>query len=660
MIRKTLFLYAATCIIISGSANAQVLLSQNFDSVSNPGLPSGWSSVPASQWATGAPNTVTPNALNGLNYSLNNAAHTKAVGIDGTQSAADGAIIASPTFSIPASAVNAVLEYDVAYFNIQSNNTPPETESLIFIVSTNGGATWSDISFVGSLSDPSQNVWETRSVPMSSYAGQSNLKFGFRYNNQGGNLIGATFDNFRLVNGTDGAVIAAFAGDHPDPSTGVGYQLSGSNTTLTGTVKNTGSVAINSYYIKYKVGNGAVQTSALISAQLAPLATASFPQGLPVTIPANANYAIKVWMQATGDIDHNNDTMSITTVGVPYLPVKRPVLEEGTGTWCGWCPRGAVFMDAFASGHPGSVAGQIAVHNNDPMMVNSYDSFMHQYAGGFPNLVIDRTIERDPRDIDTAFGVAKNNFGFADFTIGTPVMNGNIVSVPVTIKPVVAITNPKLSLVVTESNVKGGGSDDWMQNNYYSGGGSGTMGGWENEESHVPGVYFHFVARSATPSVGGGAAGLPSTLNAGTTYNATLTATLNSSWKVNNLQYIAFLINGSNASIMNSASTALPSLSPSLGNNTALANVDDGVGQAVLYPNPASDETYITFNVKDGGKAVMTMYDIMGKKVFDTVQQIHPGNNTVQLKTNGLVAGNYIVRLTTDKATITRKLQVVK
>lgn len=658
--KRILLLCAAVGTLIANRANAQVFVSENFNAVSNPGLPTAWASSPASQWTTGAPNTVTPNALGSLNLSLNSPTHTKAVGIDGTQASANGAILSSPTFSLPAAAVNTILEFDVAFFGIQSNSTPPETESLIFIVSTDGGATWSDISFVAPVADPHNAVWETNSLPMGTYAGQNNLKFGFRYNNQAGNLIGATLDNIKLINGIDGTVIKAFAGDHPDPSTGIGYQLSGSNTTLSGTVKNTGSGTINSYRIKYKVGTGAVQSSTVISTPLASLATANFPAGLTVTIPANNSYSIKAWMEATGDVDHSNDTITITTVGVPSIPVKRPLFEEGTGTWCGWCPRGAVFMDKFSGTHPNGAASQIAVHNNDPMMVDEYNSYMSDYIGGFPALLIDRTIVKDPQDIDSAFDIAHNNFGFADFTMGTAIINGNKVSIPVTIKPVVNITNPKLALVITESNVKGSGSN-WPQNNYYSGGGSGQMDGWENEADHVEDVYFHFVARNITPSAGGNSGNLPSTLIAGTTYKDTLTATLNNNdWKANNLQYVALFMNGGNRSVMNSASSALPTLTPALGNNTAIVNTGISIEQAAIYPNPTSGKSYLTVKVKDAGNSVLTVSDIAGRKIFSTAQQIHSGNNIMEVATGNLAPGSYLLNFETEKENIALRLQVVK
>ena len=656
--KKLLLLCAVASVLNVNSLNAQVFVSEDFNSISNPSLPVGWASFPGGQWITGEPNTIAPNAQNLLWHSLNDAAHTKVVGIDGSQASSDDAILSSPAISLPPSASNAVLNFDIAYFYYVSDNTPPEIESLDLMVSTDGGSSWSSEAMIGPV-NTSNGVWETRSLPMGTYAGQNNLKVGFRYKNQGAALVGVVFDNIKLLNGTDGTVIAAFAGDHPDPSTGTGYQLSGSNATLTGKVKNIGALTINSYYIKYKIGNGAIQSSSLISTPLAPMSAADFPTGLTAAIPNDASYTIKTWVEATGDVDHSNDTSAAVTVGVPYIPLKRPVFEEGTGTWCGWCPRGAVFMDHFAVTHPNGVAAQIAVHNSDPMTVSAYDSYMANYAQGYPNLIVDRTIVKDPRTIDTAFNEAQNNFGFADLTIGTPVINGNTLSIPVTIKPVVDINDPKLALVVSESNVTGSGNN-WPQNNYYSGGASGIMGGWEDEEPHVENVYFHFVARSITPSPAGSIGSLPSTLAAGTTYTASLTATLNNSWKTNDLQYTALLINGNNTSIMNSAFTALPDLLPTLGNTAVTEEVESTIEQVVLYPNPSSGKSFLSVRTKNAGKAVWTVLDITGKKVLDSSLEIQPGNNTIEIDTKHLTSGYYFVNLATGNENITVKLKVVK
>ena len=60
----------------------------------------------------------------------------------------------------------------------------------------------------------------------------------------------------------------------------------------------------------------------------------------------------------------NDDTLSISVTGTYAAPGKIVVGEEGTGTWCGWCPRGSVAMNWMDEKYYGYWQG-IAVHNND-------------------------------------------------------------------------------------------------------------------------------------------------------------------------------------------------------------------------------------------------------------------------------------------------------
>jgi hypothetical protein len=59
----------------------------------------------------------------------------------------------------------------------------------------------------------------------------------------------------------------------------------------------------------------------------------------------------------------------------PWTPTETPMdftqkvlLEEATGTWCGWCPQGAVVLSDILEAHPDVVIGA-AYHVNDEMQV---------------------------------------------------------------------------------------------------------------------------------------------------------------------------------------------------------------------------------------------------------------------------------------------------
>ena len=91
----------------------------------------------------------------------------------------------------------------------------------------------------------------------------------------------------------------------------------------------------------------------------------------------------------------NEDDNPATVYTVAYLteyPKHKPLMEEYTGTWCGWCPRGMVAMEAMTEIYGDDFVG-VAWHNSDPMQItNSYPNEVN----GFPHFFLDRVIEGDP------------------------------------------------------------------------------------------------------------------------------------------------------------------------------------------------------------------------------------------------------------------------
>ena len=69
-------------------------------------------------------------------------------------------------------------------------------------------------------------------------------------------------------------------------------------------------------------------------------------------------------------------------------PFVIPVVEEFTGTWCGWCPIG---FDGMERAHEtfGDKAALIAIHYGDPMETSDF-SFVLQRADGFPSALLNR------------------------------------------------------------------------------------------------------------------------------------------------------------------------------------------------------------------------------------------------------------------------------
>lgn len=78
----------------------------------------------------------------------------------------------------------------------------------------------------------------------------------------------------------------------------------------------------------------------------------------------------------------------------PLTPVHRAVMEEFTGTWCQWCPKGWIAMKIMNELHPENFIG-LAYHYDDPMMtINEFPVEVF----GFPSAYLDRMKSIDPYD----------------------------------------------------------------------------------------------------------------------------------------------------------------------------------------------------------------------------------------------------------------------
>ncbi len=73
-------------------------------------------------------------------------------------------------------------------------------------------------------------------------------------------------------------------------------------------------------------------------------------------------------------------------------PVKRVLLEQHTGAWCGWCPDGSYRMDQILEEYPNQVIG-VKIHNGDNMVIPEQAILAHAMGlTGFPTGTVDRII----------------------------------------------------------------------------------------------------------------------------------------------------------------------------------------------------------------------------------------------------------------------------
>lgn len=166
-----------------------------------------------------------------------------------------------------------------------------------------------------------------------------------------------------------------------------------------------------------------------------------------------------------------NSSISAIVNVMPFIPVHRPLVEEFTGLWCGWCTRGYLAMEMIAEEFGENVVG-IAYHNSDPMAVtNDYPVTVP----GFPNSSLNRKGTLDPyygTDLNVEFGIGQDilnsmdELAIADIHVEGS-LNGSEINVTSTVTFIQSIDNANYQIgYVLAGN--GLSNENWKQRNYYN------------------------------------------------------------------------------------------------------------------------------------------------------------------------------------------------
>ena len=265
---------------------------------------------------------------------------------------------------------------------------------------------------------------------------------------------------------------------------------------------------------------------------------------------------------------------------------RTPVVEEFTGTWCGWCPRGHVGLDLLKESYGDGII-TLAAHASsssteiDPMECATYLDVVYGFAQSFPSALYDRCLLGDAyQGIDGnqyAFGATQYvdilNSSFpseATVTLTADwgdtdknVINANVGLTFGCTRISLGSANPyAVAFVLSEDDMTGDGQQ-WLQYNYYSGdtsyGNDDNMLSWVTAGKYVQMDYDHVVVQGWDALLGIDES-VPSTVFKGEnlTYNATLDISANTLIQnKEKLHLTALLINRNNYSIVNAAQVSL-------------------------------------------------------------------------------------------------------
>ena len=391
--------------------------------------------------------------------------------------------------------------------------------------------------------------------------------------------------------------VATIAGDKT-------YVLSGSDITVNVPFVNHGSEGIRSLDFEYTFNGVTSNQHVDLSSPVSGFFGLTYDHALALpAVSQMGTFDLSVKVLKVNGVDNEEETVAEATTPVfvlNTLPRHRSLLEEYTGLWCGWCPRGFVALELLKEQYPDDYVC-VSYHNGDPMEI-AYD-FPSPIAG-YPSAWVDRGMEVDPYSglEEDGFHVIdvlqwrNAMFGMADLDVKATLADDNS-----TVDVVADVNFPfsddavdcSLEYILVEDGLTG---EDWEQANYYSGGADGEMGGFEEKESYVSGLVFNDVAVMQS-EMGGIEGSIPTSVTADQPvqhqYSFDLEMAMNTSWEpiiqdYTKLYVVALLIDNATGIVSNAIKVPVTSGTVGIENvNRQVAHsqaIYDLMGRRVVAP----------------------------------------------------------------------------
>ncbi len=496
------------------------------------------------------------------------------------------------------------------------------------------------------LTVPAENTTATnRSLKLDQYIGQT-IYFAFRNN---------SIDKFLLY--MDNISVAVFK-NRDAIVQGVSFEKYNPVDTqvpIKVTVENHGAEPLTSLVYSWTSG-AETYTDTVTGLNVPLLATTELTHIVNFPVTEAGEFPVNVTVSSPNgqeDEEPTNNTGGRMVYGLSEALPKKVVVEEGTGTWCGWCPRGFVALEKMAVEYP-ETALLISIHNYDPMTDAEYDAGLVGTIPGFPSGHVDRKeIAIDPDDPITGYGFddAVENLDNRLVPVQIDVQTAydaatRTVQIKGTGFTSIATTDNafRFNCVITEDGVTGTSNTvnqllDYDQTNYYAGGANGAMGGFETLPDPVPAsqIVYNFVARAILGGFYGSENSVPNELEAGEYFEFEYTYHVPATFDPAEMKAMVFITDEETGEILNADDAPV----------TGTVSVPlVPAGKSALYPNPASDFMNLSVDFQTTDKVTMNIYDTNGKLIQSLGElSLSNGKALEQINVAELNAGMYILEL---------------
>jgi thiol-disulfide isomerase/thioredoxin len=532
--------------------------------------------------------------------------------------------LVSPTVDLSA-ASNVFISFD--YFFIKGTYQGKTEEA--FLEASTDGANWTVIhEFTGA------DNWRNYLQNISQFAGEAQFQARIRYRDNNGWLYGFAVDNFRVYQAPN-FDMAGISLNLPE------YALNNQPLTISGTLRNLGATTINSLVLNYQVNNGTPVSAPISSLNVAAAANFNFTHPQTWTPNAEGFYTIKVWADAlNGNNDQvpANDTLSAIAYVSNQLAIRKVMFEQFTSNTCGPCASIAPTVSNFL--------------NTNGVNTESGKIVSIKYHQNFPAPGTDAayTAESNARRTFYGFGgipavaIAGNEFNghpvnmtqaMVDQVYARPTIFNidvrsnyvnNTVNVEVDLTSLVQfnVPNTRIHVAIIE---------DRIQN---------LPGGTTSQ------TIFTEVNRKMLPNQSGSA--VPN-MSPNQTQSFTFTHTLSNVFSsMNGISVVAFVQNNTTREVYQANSRS-----------SVLLAADGESFPLMLFPNPSSDQTFLSFETQASERVMVRVFNLEGKLVKEEdFGRMPQGVQLLQIDNNNLQNGLYLYQIIKGDSVVTRRVSIAK
>ena len=357
--------------------------------------------------------------------------------------------------------------------------------------------------------------------------------------------------------------------------------------TVKGGISNFGVATVSKIGYSYSIGGKEYENSVELATPLEPnlVSESSAYVEFPIAAISDlGDYTLDLKITSVNGGENSSVSAAASTqiTVLPFVPVHRPILEEKTGTWCGWCTRGYIALEKLNELYGDNIV-LAAYHNGDYMSVTAYPVDF----GGAPSATLNRDGIQDPyygSGSSTGFGMKTEMLASMETWVPAAIdveatwedKNQTWISVKAVSKFLEDKTDAgyKIGYLLINNGLTGQGSG-WIQSNNYSDYGS-SLNGTELEilttwPAKVPNLVFNDVVVDITGMMGIDGS-IPANVEYNTPYETTFEFDISKNRLIQDKEqlYVA-------AFIINPDGTILNANKVKVGGESAVASLEEGV-----------------------------------------------------------------------------------